>query len=68
MNFTLATTLVSGYVHLMPNLTRDQLMNIMLETAPEGGLRNRVAQWITSTEPEFSGEDFAERPFTITRR
>lgn len=67
MIFSLNTELRSGDTHVMPHLTRDQLLTILWETAPDGGLRDMVKPWIDSDEPQFTDIDFDGRPFNIVR-
>lgn len=67
MTFNIVTQINPDSEHLWPHLTRKQLLNIMEETALDGGLRSRVSQWINSDEPMFIGIDFADRQFTIVR-
>jgi len=67
MTFNLITHYRENDSHLWPHLTSEQLRNIMLETAPTGGLRSRVSQWIDSDDDTYSDTDFAGRTFTIVR-
>lgn len=67
MTFKIITTFYDGSTHSTQDLTRDQLMNILLETALGDGLRNRVSTWILGSEDTFTEKDFAGRPYVIVR-
>lgn len=67
MTFNIVTQIGTNNTHLWPHLTRDQLLNIMGETAPVGDLADRVARWVDSDDPMFIDIDFAGRQFTIVR-
>jgi len=65
--FSLTTQLRDGSDHIMPHLTATQLGNILVETAPKGGLAERVHNWINSNDEMYTDVDFDGRPFTIVR-